>query len=270
MNSVFKIINLVGVYGLLCLIIPHNLFAQEKPNQFYNKLKSKHLTFRLGALERMDTSQKKIYLAFTGHEYNDGGKKIRKTLKRFNVQAHFFFTGDFYRTKSNKKLIHRLKNDGHYLGPHSDKHLLYVSWENRDSLLIDKAEFLKDVLDNYHAMEKYGIKRGEAEYFMPPYEWYNQQIANWTEELGLILVNFTPGTRSNADYTTPEMKNYISSEMIFEQILTYEEKSSSGLNGFILLIHLGTHPSRTDKFYDKLPKLIRALREKGYTFSLLP
>ncbi len=35
--------------------------------------------------------------------------------------------------------------------------------------------------------------------------WYNAQISAWTAERGLTLVNFTPGTRSNADYTTPDM-----------------------------------------------------------------
>ncbi|MEZ4764225.1 MAG: hypothetical protein R3C26_13910 [Calditrichia bacterium] len=40
-----------------------------------------------------------------------------------------FFTGDFYRNRANKKLIEHLRKDGHYLGAHSDKHLLYATWE---------------------------------------------------------------------------------------------------------------------------------------------
>jgi hypothetical protein len=44
----------------------------------------------------------------------------------------------------------------------------------------------------------------------------------------------------------------------------YEQSSPSGLNGFILLIHIGTAPNRTDKFYHRLDELIIWLKEKGY------
>ena len=63
------------------------------------------------------------------------------------------------------------------------------------------------------------------------------QLQSGPAESGLQLINFTGGTRSNADYTIPEMGNqYVDSRTIYNSIVSYEEKSSSGLNGFILLI----------------------------------
>ncbi|HEY5406039.1 MAG TPA: hypothetical protein VIJ92_03090 [Ginsengibacter sp.] len=38
------------------------------------------------------------------------------------------------------------------------------------------------------------------------------------------------------------------------------------LNGFILLVHIGTDPRRTDKFYNQLPQLINELKKRGYEF----
>jgi len=32
------------------------------------------------------------------------------------------------------------------------------------------------------------------------------------------------------------------------------------------MIHLGTDPRRAEKFYDRLPALIKALKGKGYRF----
>ena len=87
---------------------------------------------------------------------------------------------------------------------------------------------------------------------MPAYEWYNDSIATWSNETGIQLINFTPGTFSNADYTTPDMKNYKSSETVMRSITGYEQSHRSGLNGFILLLHFGTDPKRTDKMYYKL------------------
>ena len=229
-----------------------------------------HAIFRYGGLERADTTEKNIYLTFTGGDFNDGGKWISRVLQDKGVIAHFFFTGDFYRSPENKKLIKKLRKKGHYLGPHSDKHLLYASWTNRDSLLVSKEEFTSDLMNNYQVMEAFGIKKEEALFFMPPYEWYNQQISDWTDELGLILINYTPGTRSSADYTTPDMgKRYIGSKEIYERILSFESTSPSGLNGFILLIHIGTAAERTDKFYYRLEDLITELENRDYQFKQL-
>lgn len=114
-------------------------------------------------------------------------------------------------------------------------------------------------------MGKIGLKIESPRYFIPPYEWYNQDISDWAEAMGVQIVNFTPGTTSNADYTTPDMKNYLSSETIYNRILTYEDEHS--LNGFLLLIHIGTDPKRTDKLYNRLDDLIRELKKRGYEFK---
>ncbi|MFA5833241.1 MAG: glycoside hydrolase family 9 protein [Bacteroidota bacterium] len=224
---------------------------------------------QLGGIARMDTTAKEIYLIFTGHEFADGGKQIANALRKNKVKASFFFTGDFYRQKKFVSTIKQLKKEGHYLGAHSDKHLLYASWEKRDSLHVTKEQFNNDVKNNYKAMKAFGIHSSAAPYFLPPYEWYNQTISDWTNELGLQLINFTPGTSSNADYTTPDMPNYISTDSIFSRILRYESNNSSGLNGFLLLSHIGTSEKRSDKFYAKLEALIVQLKKRGYTFKRL-
>jgi peptidoglycan/xylan/chitin deacetylase (PgdA/CDA1 family) len=79
-------------------------------------------------------------------------------------------------------------------------------------------------------------------------------------------MNYTPGTLSHADYTTSSDKNYRSSDDIYRSIGDYEQKYPSGLNGFILLMHIGAGPKRTDKFYHRLPQLVQWLKNKGYQF----
>lgn len=216
----------------------------------------------LGGIVKGNPQEKKIALVFTGHEFADGAKTISNTLKKNKINASFFLTGDFYRKYS--ALAKQLQKEGNYMAPHSDKHLLYNDWAKRDSTLVTKTEFLTDLNNSYDAMKKCGLKMDEPRYFIPPYEWYNQQISDWAKEMGIQIVNFTPGTGSNADYTTPDMKNYRSSETIYNNILQYEKENN--LNGHILLVHIGTHPARTDKFYKKLDKLIIELKKRGYEF----
>jgi len=221
--------------------------------------------YTCGGITRTDISKKQISLVFTGHEFADGYKTIQKTLKKLNIKASFFFTGDFYRNKRFANIIKGLQKDNHYLGAHSDKHLLYCSWQKRDSMFVNKSQFLNDLKGNYKAMEKFGIEKNQAPFFLPSYEWYNDSISRWCKEIGLQLVNFTPGTLSNADYTIPEMRSgYYSSIEIFNKIIQVESKD--GLNGNILLFHIGSDKRRQDKFYPKLYSLLIALSKAGYDF----
>lgn len=125
--------------------------------------------------------------------------------------------------------------------------------------------------ENYRKMQDWGIGQEKARYYMPSYEWYNDSIRNWTEEKGLKLINFTPGLRTATDYTYPEMgeSRYWTSRRILDQVVDFEQNNRTGLNGFIILIHLGTDPRRPDhdKFYDLLPEMMEYLMGKGYEFK---
>jgi hypothetical protein len=105
------------------------------------------------------------------------------------------------------------------LGPHSDNHLLYNDWNNRDSLLITHEQFDADIQNNLNAMQLQHIIVRHPQYFIPPFEWWNDSIAAWSNEFDLKLFCFTPGIRTNADYTYPEMGNaYKSSEWILQSL----------------------------------------------------
>ncbi|HEX7847413.1 MAG TPA: glycoside hydrolase family 9 protein, partial [Chitinophagaceae bacterium] len=224
-------------------------------------------SYSYGAVVRGDSSKKKISIVFTGDEFADGADFIAKVLQEEKVKASFFFTGRFYRNQQFRKSIQQLVKDQHYLGAHSDQHLLYCDWKRRDSLLVTKTQFKFDLADNYTAMAQHGIDMKKATYFLPPYEWHNDSIAAWTKELKLQLLNFTPGTLSAADYTVPADKNYRSTEEIYNSIINYEQSKPAGLNGFILLLHIGTDPKRGDKFYNRLQEMLRFLSTKGYQFQ---
>ncbi|HET7733414.1 MAG TPA: glycoside hydrolase family 9 protein, partial [Paludibacter sp.] len=222
--------------------------------------------YTCGGITRTDVSQKQISLAFCGNEFADGYKTIRKTLKKLNIKAAFFFTGDFYRNRKFKSVINGLLDDQHYLGANSDKQLLYCSWRNRDSLLVSKSQFLNDIKANYSAMEKFGIHKNQTPFFLPANEWYNDSISLWCKEIGIQLVSATPGTLSSTDNSLPEMRDrYFSTNEIFNKILQVESQQG-GLNGDILLFHIGSDKRRQDKFYPRLYSLLIELSKAGYNF----
>ena len=78
------------------------------------------------------------------------------------------------------------------------------------------------------------------------------------------MVNFTPGTGSHRDFAPEGHAAFASSHDIVQGILQHEQSSESGLNGHLLLLHLGSE--RKDKFYTKLGELIDELADRDYSF----
>ncbi len=243
---------------------------------------------------RGPVGEKKIALVFTGHSFAEGVATILDELKRHHAHGSFFFTGDFLTNANFAPLIRRVVSEGHYLGPHSDKHLLYCDWEARVNLtgartpsppsgekvgmrgqpfdalqpktLVTQKEFRRDLDANLKKIKDFGVARDEVNFFLPPFEWFNPDIVRWSANMGLTLVNFTPGTRSNSDYMGDDDPHFISSDKIFQSIIQREQSDPHGLNGFLLLLHIGSGSARTDKFAARFGELVDFLTAKGYEF----
>jgi peptidoglycan/xylan/chitin deacetylase (PgdA/CDA1 family) len=191
------------------------------------------------------------------------------SLKHHHVKGNFFLTGDYLRHAGFASYVQQMLKDGHFISGHSDKHLLTSNWESRDELLVTRDSFLQDLRVNVATLAFSGVDTSGLQYYMPSYEWYNSQTVAWAKEAGLSAVNYTPGIRTAADYTYPEMgKRYLSSAAILENLWSHE--AQSGLNGFMLLIHMGTDDRRKDKLYHHLDDIIRRLKKRGYHIVDIP
>lgn len=218
-----------------------------------------------GAIIRGDPGRKRIALVFTGDLYAESADPILDELGRRGIHAGFFLTGNFLRNERFRPAIDRLIAEGHYLGPHSDRHLLYCDWADRDKSLITREEFAADLRANLAAIHEFGgLAMGEQPLFIPPYERYNREQAGWCKELGVTLVNFTPGTGSNRDYAAEGERAFVPSTTLREDILAHERRAEHGLNGFILLLHVGSN--RKDPFHTQFGSLCEELTARGYEF----
>lgn len=211
-----------------------------------------------GAIIRGNTNSPRMALVFTGHEYAD----ILDELARRGWRASFFLTGHFLAQTNNRSLIERIAREGHYIGSHSDQHLLYCSWDKPPRTLVSREVFTQDLAANQAKVR--GFAGVAPRYFLPPYEHYSEEIAQWTHDAGLVLVNMTPGTRSAADYTGEQDKNFVPSDTILQSIKAYSARDPNGLSGFILLLHTGAGPGRTDKFHTRFGEMASWIHEKNY------
>ena len=222
-------------------------------------------TYDHGGIIRGDRSRKQLALVFTGGDFGEGTAPVLDTLRSERVPASLFVTGGFLRRPDEARLLRRAVREGHYVGPHSDQHLLYAPWEDREKSIVSEQQFKQDLNQNVRDLKRLGaLPAAQPVFFIPPYEWFNQDQVRWAREMGITLFTFSPGSGSNRDYLPESDKRFVSSREILRGILDYEKKSPDGLNGFILLLHLGAE--RRDKMYVLLPELIRELRARGYEF----
>jgi peptidoglycan/xylan/chitin deacetylase (PgdA/CDA1 family) len=217
---------------------------------------------REGAVVRGPRGNHRVALIFTGHDYGEGGATILDELAKRRGRASFFLTGDFLVNPRFEALVQRIVAEGHFLGPHSDKHLLYCDWTAGKKTLVSRRTFESDLRANLEKIARAGADSPRC--FVPPYEHFNQEIAGWSAELGLQLINYTPGTRSIADYTEDGSPNFVSSGAIFDSIVERERVDPQGLDGFLLLLHVGAGPRRTDKFHARFGELLDALARNRY------
>lgn len=237
-----------------------------------------------GGIIRGPRTSKQLALVFTGDQFAESAQTILDVLSRHRIRASFFLTGTFLQNTNFASVVARIRYEGHLVGPHSDAHLLYCSWDNPSRTLMAWHEFRRDLLQNaeklnpqFAATSLGGIvdtASPDTAYFLPAFEHYNRDIADWTSELGRRLINFTPGTRSAADYTAEAATNFVSTQAILDSIFAKESQDPNGLNGFLLLFHLGAGPARADKFHLRFGELVERLTAKGYQFvridQLLP
>jgi peptidoglycan/xylan/chitin deacetylase (PgdA/CDA1 family) len=225
-------------------------------------------TLQQGAVVRGSIQKKEIALVFTGDEFGEGLGTIRETLQKEKVPAAFYFTGRFYRNDSFTNDIKRLYHDGHLLGPHSDQHILYCDWKKRDSTLVSRDSLLQDLKNNLTAMRALGIPDdGFSGLYIPPYEWWNREVAGWLAEEGIRLFSCTAGLGTPADYTYPEMgAAYKSNDQILQILNKASNEQQNGLNGSILLIHAGADTRRKEKLFTQLKSIIKKYSQQGYRF----
>jgi peptidoglycan/xylan/chitin deacetylase (PgdA/CDA1 family) len=235
------------------------------PSQHFTS-ENRPWTFVEDAPVRGNPSKKQIALIFTGGDYGEGTAQILDTLAERRIKASFFVTGGFLRQPALQPQLKRMIAEGHYLGPHSDSHPLYSPWDDRSKSNVSKESFKADLRKNIDDLRSLGALKSSRKptYFIPPYEWYNATHSQWAREEGVLLFNFSPGSGSNRDYAPEGDKVFVPSTKLIDDILAYERKDPHGLNGFLLLLHLGSQ--RKDKVPPHVDRLLDELQARGYAF----
>ncbi len=223
-------------------------------------------------VERGPTDRREIGLTFDG-DGAAGAEVVMDTLRQKRIQTTVFLTGKFI--DENPALVRRIVQDGHEVGNHTDTHphLTTFNENNRHDTRpeVNKAWFQDELVRTSAKFEEVTGKP-MSHIWRAPYGEVNAEILRWAHELGYRHVGWTRDyTRSltldSLDWVINHRdKNYQPGGKIVDRLLSFERNSRDGVNGGIVLMHLGTQRQLDDSVALHLPRLIDEWRDRGYRF----
>jgi peptidoglycan/xylan/chitin deacetylase (PgdA/CDA1 family) len=225
---------------------------------------------RTGDLTRGNVAVQAVALTFDAHSEGSGAEEILEALRRRGVRVTVFLTGGYIRKYPD--LVRRIVADGHEVGNHLNTHPRLTSYaqDGRQATLPHVTrEFVQRQLRDADAAFREVAGRPMAPLWRAPYGEHNGEIRAWAAEAGYQHVGWTRDAASREDLdsrdwvTDPNSKIYRSALEIRDRILRFGQANGHGLNGGIVLMHLGTQ-RRRDQAHTRLPEILDLLAARGY------
>jgi peptidoglycan/xylan/chitin deacetylase (PgdA/CDA1 family) len=224
---------------------------------------------------RGNPSVREVAFTFDGGADANAAGEILDGLRTRNVRATMFLTGQFIRLHPD--LVRRIVVEGHEVGNHLDTHPHLTTYERdrrQQTLPAATREFLLDQLRR--AEESFRGLTGQpmAPFWRAPFGEHNPEIRGWAAEVGYRHVSWTRGAGTAEDLDTRDWvadrssRIYRSREEIAAHLVAFGQGRPEGLNGGIVLMHLGSH-RRTDRPHESLPEILRTLQEQGYRVVII-
>lgn len=124
------------------------------------------------------TDEKKVSISFDAAWGNDDTAKILEVLKKYNVKATFFMTGEWIGKYPDD--VKAIAAAGHDLGNHS---------ENHKQMSTLTAEKCKEEIEKAHAKVK-ALTGTDMTLFRPPYGDYNNTLIEAVKDSGYHCIQW--------------------------------------------------------------------------------
>jgi len=222
-------------------------------------------------LSRGNMERKQVSLTFDGGSTDNAAQQILDILKENDLPVTIFLTGEFI--KKFPEITRRIVQEGHEVGNHTWNHphlTSYAADKLNATLPNVTREFVHDQLTRAAQLFEEVAGAKMAPFWRAPFGEHNAEIRQWAAELGYRHVGWTRGrswqeSMDTMDWVADTTSNaYHPAEEILAHLMKLADGETPGLNGGIILTHLGSHRQDGDHFYTVLPRLISGLREKNY------
>ena len=219
------------------------------------------------SIDQGDRRVAKIAFTFDGGSDDAHTREILQILRENEVQATLFLTGKFM--QRHPDLVRQMLADGHEIGNHTYSHPHLTSFaKNRrqDTLPGVTKTFLQRQLFKTDSIFHRITGKHLQPFWRAPFGEFNPEILTWAAEAGYLHIHWTHGFDTYDWVTDQSSRLFRTPEQLEQKIKQQEARRSHGLNGVIVLMHLGSHRNNNHAF-KMLPDIFAWLRQKGYTIT---
>jgi peptidoglycan/xylan/chitin deacetylase (PgdA/CDA1 family) len=219
------------------------------------------------SIQRGNIDRKRIAITFDAGSDDSKTLEILQILNENQLKCTMFLTGKFI--EEHPELVKRMLTEGHEMANHTYDHPHLTTYEidSRHDLLPDiSRQFIHRQLLKTDSVYFSLTGQHLQPFWRAPFGEYNDEILTWAAEAGYLHIYWT-GSFDTHDWVTDEASSLFKTpNEVYDRILAMEKQQQAGLNGVIVLMHLGSQ--RTENHvYEVLPKLIRTIRDKGYSLG---
>lgn len=211
---------------ILCILIICFIFGKVSDNKESVKTSEANLN-----ISDMKGTIPRVALTFDDGPSTKYTEKLLKGLKKRGVKATFFLTGE--RIPYSKKIVKRMKKDGHIIGNHTYTHI--------DLAKTGYNEAKKEIEDTNNAIME--ITGEKPKFLRPPYGDWNEKLLEETD-MSIVLWSVDPEDWKDRN-----------ADVVAKRVI------KSTRPGDIILLHdiFGTS-------VDAALKIVDELQSKGYHF----
>ncbi len=219
---------------------------------------------------RGNRSVREVALTFDGHDLANVADEILEILKDAHVRVTMFLGGQFIRR--HPEIVRRMLADGHQIGNHLDTHPHLTSYAENGRHATRPGVTREAVTTELTRAEaSFGALTGRAmaPYWRAPYGEHNAEIRTWAGEAGYRHVGWTRGGGRAEDLDTRDWVAdrgshlYRTRAEVASRLLGFGQRTSEGMNGGIVLMHLGSLRT-ADRPHEELPHVLQSLQAQGY------
>lgn len=219
-------------------------------------------------------TKKLVSLTFDGGASSNATAMILDTLRSRRVRATMFLTGRYMRR--NRAFVESMIAQGHDIGNHTQNHPHLTTYaQTRTHRTVQSVS--RDLISRELAKANEEFRRltgtDTAPFWRAPYGETNREINRWARECGYLHVGWRQARTWKQNFDTndwvpdEETPGYHTPGEVIEKFTSMAQEKPYGMNGAIVLMHLGTVRKKKDQQVHRvLGTLIDRLRELGYRF----
>jgi len=190
---------------------------------------------------RLSFKSNEVFLTFDDGPTPEITEFVLSELKKYNAKATFFCIGKNIKKQSNT--FNKIVSEGHAIGNHTQNHL--QGWKTNNQ------KYLKSVLECENIIANWPQKVNNSKLFRPPYGKIRKSQARNLLKNGYKIIMW--------DVLSGDFDSSISNERCLQNVL------KNTRNGSIIVFHDSVKAAEKIKY--ALPRVLKALSDKGFSFS---